>query len=599
MTTDRNFQVNLGGIIKLLSDHLYSGPEVFLRELLQNSVDAITGRKHLDPDHEGHIRIEVMGTGLKATIMFEDNGTGLTEEEVHQFLATIGESSKAADLNRDDFIGQFGIGLLSGFLVSSELTVVSQSIRPDSKPVEWTGREDGTYGVRTLDSSIDPGTRVFLRPKSGREEFFDADRVEQLLRHFGHHLPHKVELVANEVPREINETPPWRERFVSAREQREVNLTYGQSVFDIDFMDAIPLKSSAGQVAGVAYVLPFAANTSARQMHRVYLKDMLLSETVDGLLPSWAFFIRCVVNADCLQPNAARESFHENTPLHRPRAELGQCLKDYLVSLAEFDRDRLDRIIQLHYMPIKALALEDDDFFRLFIDWLPFETTTGSMTLKEYFSTQSRLRFVRTVDEFRQITNVAFAQNICLFNAGYAYDAELLSKVGHEFTNRTVEQIDVDELAQDFQALSLDESEQAHALVHLADIVLQQYKCRAEIRRFEPVELPTLYTASQSATFTRSLEQTQEDTDEMWGGILDSVAASAGTGQYAQLVFNFRNTLIQRLLKIHDRELLSRLIELLYLQALLLGHYPLSTAERKLMEHGLLGLIEHCLGESK
>ena len=255
MTTDRNFQVNLGGIIKLLSDHLYSGPEVFLRELLQNSVDAITGRKHLDPDREGHIRIEVMGTGLKATIMFEDNGTGLTEEEVHQFLATIGESSKAADLNRDDFIGQFGIGLLSGFLVSSELTVVSQSIRPDSKPVEWTGREDGTYGVRTLDSSIDPGTRVFLRPKSGREEFFDADRVEQLLRHFGHHLPHKVELVANEIPRKINETPPWRERFVSAREQREVNLTYGQSVFDIDFMDAIPLKSSAGQVAGVAYVL--------------------------------------------------------------------------------------------------------------------------------------------------------------------------------------------------------------------------------------------------------------------------------------------------------------------------------------------------------
>lgn len=566
--------------------------------LLQNSVDAITGRRHAEPDHDGCIRIEVMGNGMNATIMFEDNGTGLTEEEVHQFLATIGESSKAADLNREDFIGQFGIGLLSGFLVSSELTVVSQSIKPHSPPIEWTGREDGTYRVRTLESSMAPGTRVFLKPKQGRDEFFAADRVEQLLRHFGHHLPHRVELVTNDIAREINETPPWRERFSSSHAQREVSLAYGQSVFDIQFMDAIPLKSESGAVSGVAYVLPFATNTSARQMHRVYLKDMFLSESVDRLLPSWAFFVRCVVNTDGLRPNAAREAFHEDTTLHRTRAELGQCLKDYLIGLAEFDRDRLDRIIHLHYMPIKALALEDDDFFRLFVDWLPFESTTGSMTLQEYFKTQSRLRYVRTVDEFRQVTSVASAQNICLFNAGYAYDAELLEKVGYEYPDRNVERIDVDELAQDFQALSLDESEQAHMLVHLADVVLQQYKCRAEIRRFDPIELPTLYTASQSAAFTRSVEQTQEETDEMWGEILDSVAASAGAGQYSQLVFNFRNSLIQRLIQITDRELLSRLIELLYLQALLLGHYPLSSAERKLMEHGLLGLIEHCLGNS-
>ena len=257
-------------------------------------------------------------------------------------------------------------------------------------------------------------------------------------------------------------------------------------------MDAIPLKSESGAVSGVAYVLPFATNTSARQMHRVYLKDMFLSESVDRLLPSWAFFVRCVVNTDGLRPNAAREAFHEDTTLHRTRAELGQCLKDYLIGLAEFDRDRLDRIIHLHYMPIKALALEDDDFFRLFVDWLPFESTTGSMTLEEYFKTQSRLRYVRTVDEFRQVTSVASAQNICLFNAGYAYDAELLEKVGYEYPDRNVERIDVDELAQDFQALSLDESEQAHMLVHLADVVLQQYKCRAEIRRFDPIELPTL-----------------------------------------------------------------------------------------------------------
>ena len=595
MSLDQNFQVNLGGVIRLLSDHLYSGPEVFIRELLQNGVDAITARRLVEPSHEGRIRVEVIGDAATPTITVEDDGIGLTEEEVHQFLATIGQSSKAGDLSRKDFIGQFGIGLLSGFVVSDEVTVITQSIKDGSSPVEWKGRADGTYSVRTLETEFSTGTRVYMRAKPGMVEFFASETVGKLLRHFGHHLPHSIEFTTDNGTQEINEVPPWRGPVVNAREQRQANLEYGREIFEIDFLDAVPLSSERGGVEGVAYILPFAASPASRQLHRVYLKNMLLSETVEGLLPEWAFFVKCVVNADQLRPNAARDSFYENKVLLDAREELGRCLRDYLVGLSQNDRARLDRIIGLHYLPIKALAVEDDEFFRLFIDWLPFETSLGTTTLDEHCRGSANIRFVRSVDQFRQISGVARAQNICVFNGGYAYDADLLQRVAEGFPKRRVEQVDATDLVQDFEELTLEENEKTFDLIKLADVVLQKYKCTADVKKFEPADLPTLYTASESSTFGRSVDQSKEEADEMWGGILDNISLAAGSGDYAQLVLNFSNPLVQKLSAMNQKKLLQQIIEILYLQSLLLGHYPLSTAERRILGEGMLGLIEHTI----
>ena len=124
------FQVNLAGIIELLSHHLYSGPQVYLRELLQNATDAIQARHQLEPDHAGEITIELVHDQQgQATLVFEDNGVGLTEDEVHKFLSTIGLSAKSADLarRRGDFFGQFGFGLLSGCGVTDELVMITRS----------------------------------------------------------------------------------------------------------------------------------------------------------------------------------------------------------------------------------------------------------------------------------------------------------------------------------------------------------------------------------------------------------------------------------------------------------------------------------------
>ena len=114
-------------------------------------------------------------------------------------------------------------------------------------------------------------------------------------------------------------------------------LDYGEQVFGMRCFDFIPLRSGTGQVDGVAYVLPHSPSLAARNAHRVYLKNMLLAENAEGLLPDWAFFVKCVVNANDLRPLASREGFYEDDALAAARDNLGQCLRDYLVKLARQD----------------------------------------------------------------------------------------------------------------------------------------------------------------------------------------------------------------------------------------------------------------------
>lgn len=594
---DYKFQINLRGIIDLLSHHLYSGPEVFVRELLQNGVDAIRARANIEPGFQGEISIEVHGGkkgGKPPTLVFTDNGIGLTEEEVHRFLATIGQTSKSAELweHPSDFIGQFGIGLLSCFVVSDEIVAVTRSARGGSPAIEWRGKADGTYTLKVLDHDLAPGTQVFLTGKKGCEEYFEVERLAERAHHFGSLLPYPIRVAGPRSSSIINpEPPPWRQKYAKESERRAALLEYGRKVFEVEFFDCVPLRSAVGEVDGVAFVLPFEPSLATKRTHRVYLKNMLLSENAEDLVPEWAFFVKCVVNANDLRPTASRESFYEDEKLTATRQALGQCLRDYLTGLARKDPERLQQLIALHHLSIKALAVKDDEFYRLFIDWLPFETSMGDMTLAEYKKDNPTLRFVRHLDQFRQIARVAAAQGLNVVNGAYVYNAELLDKYAEAFPDAQVEEVNPESLTKGFEDVSLDEREEMFALVKAADLVLQPYKCSAEVKKFLPKELPALYSTSADAQFLRSVEQTRDISDSLWSSMLGNIAGRHG-GAFAQLCFNYNNPLVKRMAGLRNKALLTRSIQMLYVQALLLGHHPLNAREMALLNEGLLGLIE-------
>ncbi|MCA1613829.1 MAG: HSP90 family protein [Acidobacteria bacterium] len=595
---DYRFQVNLGGIIDLLSNHIYSSPQVFVRELLQNAVDAITARRLSEPGHAGEVRIELPAPGAggeRPSLVFTDNGTGLTEDEIHRFLATIGETSKRGGLQeqRADFIGQFGIGLLACFVVSEEIVVTTRSVSAGGgAAVEWRGRADGTYTVRALESEMEPGTEVRLLCKDGSEEFFAPAKIAELARHYGGLLPFPIRLSSAEGSIVVNEgQPPWRRTFVDETLEREAYLEYGRSVFGTEFLDYVPLSSRPGDVRGAAYVLPYSPSPTARKTHRVYLKNMLLSEDAEGLLPDWAFFVKCVVNANDLRPTASRESFYEDETLALTRDALGRSLRDYLVDLAEHDPRRLKSLIGLHFMSIKALAAADSDFFRIFVKWLPFETNMGTMTLTEYRAEHETVRFTPGLDQFRQIARVAAAQGLCVINAGYSYDAQLLYKLAEVFPGARLAVVDGDSLSHAFEYLTLDEEETVSGFQSFAASLLAPLNCEVEVRNFSPGDLPALYTAGEDETFRRSVESTKEVADSFWSSVLDSVAAADGESA-GRLCFNYRNPVVQKICRMRDESLLRLSVQVLYVQALLLGHRTMSAREMKLLNDGLLGLVE-------
>lgn len=592
------FQIHLRGIIDLLSRHLYSGPEVFVRELLQNGVDAIRARQKLDAEFAGSLNLELhTPKGKPATLVATDDGIGLTEDEVHKFLATIGESSKRmAEGDRPtDFIGQFGVGILSCFLVSDEIVVISRSAKGDSPPVEWRARPDGTYEVRTLSHDLAPGTQVILTARDDADEFFSFDRLSELVKHYGGMLPYPIKVSSGKRSEMANERGvPWRQEFGTEKERTRALLQFGREAFGTDFLDAIPLRAKAGDIDGVAFILPHEASLTARRAHRVYLKNMLLSESADNLLPDWAFFVKAVVNANDLRPTASRETFYDDDKLSAAREALGDCLRGYLVNLAEKRPERLEKFIDLHHRALKALASEDDEFYRLFIDYLPFETTHGRMTFGEYRREHGTLVYAPTVDQFRQIARVASAQGRCVINAGYAYDHELLAKAPDVFDDLGVEELEASEIVQSFDDLTLEEQEESHLLMSVAESALKPFRCEPEVKKFKPKELPALFSTSRDGRFFRSLEQSKEIADPLWGGVLDQLGKrEKRASAHSQLCFNFDNPLVRRLVGLKNKGLLRRSVEMLYVQALLLGHQPLNAKEMTLLNEGLLALIEY------
>ena len=201
--SDYRFKVNLSGMIEILSDHLYSSPDVYIRELLQNAVDAVVARKkNSSPEdlagYEGNIDVYLEDN----TLRFIDNGIGLTDEEIHKFLSIIGESSKKqldeAAL-RSDYIGKFGIGLLSCFMVSNEIVVKTRSVRSEDSFI-WIGKPDGTYTLEKYNEPHDVGTEIILTPKTECLAYFEPERVKGLLLHYGQILPYPVILHAAIAP---------------------------------------------------------------------------------------------------------------------------------------------------------------------------------------------------------------------------------------------------------------------------------------------------------------------------------------------------------------------------------------------------------------
>jgi len=589
---EKAFQVDLRGVVDLLSHHLYSSPRVYVRELLQNSVDAVTARRGHNPDAPAQVDIEPPEVTGDGTLRVHDTGIGLTEDEVHVLLATIGRTSKRDDLGfaRHEFLGQFGIGLLSCFLVADEVRVLTRSARePDAPTVQWRGYADGRYRVLPADEPrAEPGTTVSLVPRPGCEHWLTGPTVTELARLYGSLLPLDVRVAGT---RTTVPTPPWLESHSSPDARREALDSFALNVLGVRPFDVVDLNVPEAGLTGVAFVLPVPANPASRAAHRVYLKRMLLAEGTEGLLPDWAFFARCVVDATELRPTASREALYEDDLLEATREALGEQLRDWLMRLATTDPGRMSEFLRIHQLGVKALALHDLGMLRLVYRWLPFETSTGTMTLGEFRRQHDTLRYTHTVDEFRQLSAVAAAQGVGLVNGGYTYDSEILSRLPQVDPDLGVSVLDPSELATHFDVIDPEVELRLRPFLMAARERMDRLGCEVTIRAYDPPSLPALYLVDRDGAHQAELRATREVADELWSDVLSAFDSGPLTAR-PQLVLNHRNPLVRRVSALPDRSLAGLAVEALYGQALLLGHHPLRPADTALLNRSFLGLLD-------
>ncbi|QOS77464.1 HSP90 family protein [Paenibacillus sp. JNUCC31] len=595
-SNEYRFQVNLSGMIQILSNHLYSSPKVFLRELMQNATDAITARTEAEPGFQGEVRVELTGTGEHRTMMVEDNGIGLTEADIHEFLAMIGQSSKRGQQalldGETSFIGRFGIGLLSCFMVSHEIVMLTQSAK-GGPSMEWRGKPDGTYTIRQLDTQLSPGTKVYLRSTPDAAHYFETEYVNEALFYYGALLPYPVTLHSDGVQHIVNsQSPTWLMEPELARGRRAEVLAFGERLLGEKFQDYIPLTTASGRTGGIAYVLPHAVNLNAKRSHRVYLKRMLISEKAENILPDWAFFVKCLIWTDELQPTASREHFYENEKLEEVRSELGDALRQGLADMAESQPERLQKLIRLHALSMKALAVQDQEFYAMIHRWLPFESTRGHRELGELMDEGETLYFTTSVDEYRQIHHVASAQSMLVINGGYIYDSDLMAMLPLAVQHVKTERLQPDEVSMSFTDVPPSERNQYYDALRLADSALQRFRCRAEVKGFKPADLPVLFTLSQESSTLRALEKASEESTELFSSVLGSLSSGISSAGYSTLYLNINNPIIQRVLTSPDAQMTPIAMEMLYVNALMMGHYAMNRQELEVLNQGIVRFID-------
>jgi len=594
----QNFSVDLHGMVELLSNHLYSGPQVFVRELLQNGVDALTARRDTEPGHEGSVRFRLHDVGGRPAITVTDEGLGLTKGEAETFMSVIGRSSKRDEIGmaRESLIGQFGVGILSCFTVSETITVTSRSASDGATPIEWTGNADGTWSVTGAEAHP-VGASVTLVARPGDEKYFDQTFIVDHLRMYGEMLDHRVWFDTD------GETPVLITRDASILRHPERSPTdvrqLAVDLLGVQPIDAFPIVSVVGQAHGIAYVLPTEPAPNAVRNDRVYVKGMLVSVATDRLLPVWAFFVRCIVASDGLKPTASREELHVDSTLHATREELGESVRSHLIEMAERDPDRLINILRVHSQSMKALAIHDREFLRLVVDWLPVVSAEGNITFGEFRRRHPVASFTKTVEEFRQLAPLATAQGIGLISGGYVHDLELIVAASEELDDFSATLVEVEDLFGGFGELSDEQNEAAKPLIDIIKDRIDSFKVDTAIRNFEPHETPALIVMDDSAFRKRSLQRQREQSGALFAGIVEAASQSDADSGRPLFCLNIENPVVKRLTEMtDDAELVTNATEFLYLQALLMGHHPLQLEEAALMNTSLRTILDRAiLGE--
>ena len=365
------FKAEIKQMLDLVIHSLYSKKEIFLRELISNASDAIDRAKYLALT-DGTIAPEGPAWGIRLvadekahTLTIEDNGLGMSAEEMEEALGTIAKSGSKAfaealkegkETNIPELIGKFGVGFYAAFMVADGVTVESLRRGEGKQAAKWTSAGDGEY---TMDAGArtEPGTAITLHLREGMEHFATGWTLRDLVRRYSDFIAYPITLkeegkevkeeekaqAEEEEKKPLNTMVALWKRAKSEVKQEEYEGFYRQTLHGTG--EPLKVLHIAAEGTLEYRALIFIPKQVGMEMMMpgnkhglsLYVRNVFIGDEIEELLPSWLRFLKGVVDSSDLPLNVSREMLQDDAVIRKIRGDLTNRV---LKALSEMAKDK-------------------------------------------------------------------------------------------------------------------------------------------------------------------------------------------------------------------------------------------------------------------
>jgi molecular chaperone HtpG len=413
------FQTEIGQLLKLMTHSLYSNKEIFIRELVSNSSDALdkfnylslTDEKFKSEDWSGKIFIKLDKEDNSLTI--GDNGIGMNESDLMDHLGTIAKSGTKAfmenltgDAKKDsNLIGQFGVGFYSVFMVADKVDVISKKAGEEQAYMFST---DGTgeYEVKPV-TKEEHGTVIYIKLKEDEKEFLDPWRVKEVVKKYSNHIAYPIMLNYSEEVTEgegddaVTKTKNKSEQINAATALWTLPKSELKKEDYIEFYKTIahdsdePLTYLHNKVEGAQEftTLFYIPKTAPMDMYRadytpgvkLYVKRVFITDDDKELLPPYLRFVRGIIDSEDLPLNVSRELLQENKILANIKQN---STKKILQAIKKLKGEDADTFVSQYNRVMKEGIYVDHVNKELLLDIVKYKSSTqeGLVSFEEYIS---------------------------------------------------------------------------------------------------------------------------------------------------------------------------------------------------------------------
>ncbi len=372
----KEFKAESKKLLNMMINSIYTNKEIFLRELISNSSDALDKLYYLSLTNADlkvkkdklEIRIETDKDNRCLKII--DNGVGMTKEELENNLGTIAKSGSELfkeenDKKKDiEIIGQFGVGFYSSFMVSKEVSVLSRSINSD-KAYLWTSSGADGYTIEEA-SKDEVGTVITLYLKDNTDddnydEFLESYTIERIVKKYSDYIkyPIKMEVETEDKDKkkkkEVNTlnsmVPIWKKKKKDVKDE-EYHDFYTDKFYDYEH----PLKVIKSEVEGLTsyqalLFIPSHApyNYYTKEYEKglmLYSKGVMVMDKCADLLPDYFSFVKGIVDSEDIELNISRETMQQDKQIKLIAKSIETKIKKELETMLKDERENYEKFYE-------------------------------------------------------------------------------------------------------------------------------------------------------------------------------------------------------------------------------------------------------------